>query len=328
MLRVFLVLSAVLWFVSCGQKPQPDNQRRETMQIPQIHTIPRFDGKRSFDYLKAQTKFGPRNPGSASHERCKDYLAQELRRFTTAVNLQQFSHTGYRGERYTMTNIIASFNLQATQRIMLCAHWDTRPEADMEQDRTKRSLPILGANDGASGVAVLLELARLFQSTPPPFGIDIVFFDGEDFGRSGDLDSYFLGSRYFAKTKAPTFNPRCAILLDLVGDKNMLLPKEGYSVRFVPELVRLIWETAGELGVSQFLDSVGGMIEDDHVPLNSAGIPTVNIIDLELVGGSTPNPERNYWHTLQDTPDRCSPESLEAVGKVLLHVLYAKSSQL
>jgi hypothetical protein len=108
----------------------------------------------------------------------------------------------------------------------------------------------------------------------------------------------------------------------------MLLPKEGYSVRFVPEVVRLIWETADELGVSQFLDSVGGMIEDDHIPLNSAGIPTVDIIDLELVGGSTPNPERNYWHTLQDTPDRCSPESLEAVGKVLLHLLYAKSSQL
>jgi Zn-dependent M28 family amino/carboxypeptidase len=298
------------------------------MQTRQMPTIPRFDGKRSFDYLKAQTAFGPRNPGSASHERCKDYLAQELRRFTTAVNLQQFSHTGYRGERYTMTNIIASFNLQATQRIMLCAHWDTRPEADMEHDRAKRSLPILGANDGASGVAVLLELARLFQHTPPPVGIDIVFFDGEDFGRSGDLESYFLGSRYFVKTKAPSFNPRCAILLDLVGDKNMLLPKEGYSVRFAPEVVRLIWEIAGELGVSQFLDSVGGMIEDDHIPLNSAGIPTVNIIDLDLVGGSTPNPERNYWHTLQDTPDRCSPESLEAVGKVLTHLLYAKSSQL
>ena len=325
MARFFLILSVALWSVACDQKPVPDIKPKESPQNRSITTIPRFDGKSAFGYLKAQTAFGPRNPGSSSHERCKDYLNQELLRFAHAVNLQRFPHTGYRGEPYTMTNIIASFNLQATQRIMLCAHWDTRPEADMESDPAKRRLPILGANDGASGVAVLLELARLFKQTPPPVGVDIVLFDGEDFGRSGDLESYFLGSRYFAKTKPATFNPRFALLLDLVGDKNLLLLKEGYSVQFAPEIVRLVWETARELGVSEFSDSIGGMIDDDHLPLNSAGIPTVDIIDLELVGGRAANPERNYWHTHRDTPDRCSPESLEAVGKVLTHLLYAQS---
>ncbi len=327
MYRFFLIVLAGLFFMSCGQKTNTDQQPRVTSQTKNVNTIPRFDGKSAFQYLKAQTAFGPRNPGSTHHERCKNYLAQELQRYADAVNLQPFSHTGYRGERYTMTNIIASFNLQENKRVMLCAHWDTRPEADMDHNNAKRSLPILGANDGASGVAVLLELARLFKHSPPPLGVDIVLFDGEDFGRSGDLENYFLGSRYFASMKPTSFNPRFAILLDLVGDKNLILPKEGYSVQFAPEVMRLLWETARELGIPQFLDSVGGMIEDDHIPLNNAGIPTVDIIDLELVGGSTPQPERNYWHTHQDTPDRCSPESLEAVGKVLVQFLYAKSSQ-
>jgi glutaminyl-peptide cyclotransferase len=327
MYRLFPIVFSVLFVTSCGQKTTPDQKPKEPSQTQRVNTIPTFDGKNAFRYLKAQTAFGPRNPGSSSHEQCKNYLAQELQKYAEAVNLQPFPHTGYRGEHYTMTNIIASFNLQATKRVMLCAHWDTRPEADMERNSARRALPILGANDGASGVSVLLELARIFNHTPPPIGIDIVLFDGEDFGRSGDLGNYFLGSRYFATQKPPSFNPRFAILLDLVGDKNLLLPKEGFSVQFAPEVVRLIWETARDLGVSQFLDSVGGTIEDDHIPLNNAGIPTVDIIDLDLVGGSAPQPDRKYWHTHQDTPDRCSPESLEAVGKVLAHFLYALPSQ-
>lgn len=325
--RLSLVFLIGFVISACGQKTSPDQQSKVTPQTTRVNTIPRFDGKNAFRYLKAQTAFGPRNPGSATHERCKNYLAQELQQFADKVDLQPFSHVGYRGEHYTMTNVIASFNLQATKRVMLCAHWDTRPEADMDYNNAKRSLPILGANDGASGVAVLLELARLFKYNPLSIGVDIVLFDGEDFGHSGDLQNYFLGSRYFTSVKPPSFNPRFAILLDLVGDKNLLLPKEGYSVQFAPEVVRLIWETAHELGVSQFMDFIGGTIEDDHIPLNNTGIQTVDIIDLDLVGGSAPQPERKYWHTHQDTPDRCSPESLEAVGKVLVHILYSKSSE-
>lgn len=325
--RFLLIVLLGIFAASCSQKTNPDPQLKESSQTPTVINTPTFDGKNAFRFLKAQTAFGPRNPGSAHHEECKNYLAQELQRYADAVNLQPFPHTGYRGEHYTMTNVIASFNLKSTKRVMLCAHWDTRPQADMEQDAKKRSLPILGANDGASGVSVLLELARLFKHTSPPIGIDIVLFDGEDFGRSGDLENYFLGSTYFVHTKSSSFNPRCAILLDMVGDKTLLLPKEGYSAQFAPDIVRLIWESAHELGVSQFLDYVGGMIEDDHIPLNNAGIPTVDIIDLDLVGGASAQPDRKYWHTLQDTPERCSPESLEAVGKVLVHLLYTKSSQ-
>lgn len=276
--------------------------------------IPEFDGAKAFEYLKAQTDFGPRNPNSTGHQKCLDYIAGELSRGAESVSRQNFTHHGYDGEVLKLTNVFGSFNSRAADRILLLAHWDTRPRSDEEKDPAKQDRPILGANDGASGVAVLLEIARLLRQTPPPIGVDILFVDGEDYGKSHDLESYFLGSKYFMKVKSENYRPRFAILLDMVGYRDLQIPMEQNSITFAPEAVELIWSTAEKLGVTQFINVPGEQISDDHVPLNSGGLPTVDIIDFQYP----------YWHTTQDTPDKCSAESLEAIGKVLMNVIYAK----
>jgi len=283
-----------------------------------------FDGKQAFQYLIAQTSFGPRNPGSIGHQQCLDYLTRELQQYADAVNQQKFTYPGYDGERLNLTNVIASFNLNAGSRILLCAHWDTRPRADEDKDLSKLNLPILGANDGASGVAVLLELARELKRNPPPIGVDIVLFDGEDYGKEGDINNFCLGSKYFAVNKPQGFNPLFGILLDMVGDKNLRIPKEGNSVEYAPDVVDMVWSAARELGVIQFVDEIGSTVYDDHRSLNFAGIKTIDLIDADLVGNHDTDPARRYWHTHQDTPDKCSAESLEAVGKVLVHIIYSK----
>ncbi|MEW6510072.1 MAG: M28 family peptidase [Bacteroidota bacterium] len=282
--------------------------------------IPSFNGARAFGFLTAQTGFGPRNPNSAGHRDCLAYLVSTLRSSGAEVRLQEFTHNGYGGERLRLTNVLASFNPQVRSRILLCAHWDTRPRAEQDENRSRRSEPILGANDGASGVAVLLELASLFQFSPPAIGVDIALFDGEDYGREGDHGSYLLGSRHFASSRPAEYIPRFGILLDMVGDKFLDLPKEHYSVRFAPDIVDLVWGTASRLGIQQFSNAVGEEVLDDHMPLNEAGIKTIDIIDFNY-----PDDTNRFWHSHRDVPENCSAESLEAVGTVLAHVVYSQS---
>lgn len=315
-----LVLSAFHLF-SCTSNRTPEQQnppQSEASQQSADAETPRFDAEQAFKFLLAQTAFGPRNPGSSGHRRCRDYLAAELQPYADAVNLQEFIHIGYEGERYKMTNIVSSFNLQAKGRIMLAAHWDTRPTADQEQEPPKRKQPILGANDGASGVAVLLEIARQMKLHPPPIGVDIVLFDGEDFGKESDLSNFSLGARHFAKKKPSGYNPHYAVVVDMVGDKELALLQEEASLKFAPDVVRKVWTLARDLGITQFSFERRDEVFDDHVPLNQAGIRTIDIIDFEY-----PDETNRYWHTLEDTPDKCSAESLKAVGTVLLHLIYA-----
>jgi hypothetical protein len=285
--------------------------------MAQPFAIPAFDGTRAFEMLRKQTSFGPRNPNSKGHQDCLEYLETTLRALADEVHLQPFTQAGYGGEILRLTNVVASFRPQEKSRILFCAHWDTRPRAEQDPDTSKRDTPIIGANDGASGVAVLLELASLLRKTPPPMGIDIVLFDGEDYGTEGDHLNYLLGSRYFAKNNPPSYLPRFGILLDMVGDKNLELPKEGYSVRYAPGVVNLVWNTARDLGISQFIDEQGEEIIDDHLPLNDAGIATIDLIDFNY-----PDHTNRFWHTHQDLPENCSSESLGAVGTVLTHLLY------
>ena len=275
-----------------------------------------FDGDRAFQFLVDQTDFGPRAPGSSGHTACQEYLVGQLEKAGASVVRQPFMHFNTEsGETITMTNIIGSFYPEKMDRIMLCAHWDTRPFADLDRI-SNRNEPILGANDGASGVAVLLELGLYLQKHEPPVGIDIVLFDGEDYGREGDLDNYCLGSRHFSENNQGIF-PRFAILLDMIGDAQLQIPREGYSQQFAGQIVDLVWKAAENVGAYQFLPEVRHYVFDDHVILNEAGIPAIDIIDFEY-----PDASHRFWHTLEDTPEKCSPRSLQTVGEVLIELIY------
>ena len=317
---LFTTFLALLLQACSREQPKPSVTKPQDRPVVQ-RNVPVFDGNKAYQYLKAQTDFGPRNPGSTGHQRCLDYLQTELRHYADAVSLQPFMQSGYSNETLKLTNIIASFNLQATTRILLMAHWDTRPRADQEKNPQKRSQPILGANDAASGVAVLLEIARQLKTGPPSVGVDILLTDGEDYGKEGDTKNYLLGSRYFAQHLPQAFSPVFGILLDMVGDKQLELQKEQFSMKYAPDVVDLVWSTAKEMGIQQFSFLTQNAVTDDHLPLNEAGIKTIDLIDFNY-----PDESNRYWHTTQDTPDKCSPESLEAVGRVLLHVIYNYSS--
>lgn len=283
-------------------------------------TAPEFDGGKSFSYLEKQVSFGPRNPMSAGHEECKNWLVSELEKYANRVVKQEFMHFDPRlNKNIRMTNIVASFNLNAERRIILCAHWDTRPRADKDLPENAGK-PILGANDGASGVAVLLEIARVMKAQLPEVGVDIVLFDGEDYGPEGVLEEYFLGSKYFAKNLGK-YKPVFGILLDMVGDAQLNLPVESQSNYYARAIVDKVWSAAEELGYSQFERRVGYAVNDDHIALIEAGIPCIDIIDFEY-----PDKSNKYWHTLQDTPDKCSPQSLKVVGQTVLQVIYNESS--
>lgn len=272
----------------------------------------KFDGAKAFQYLMDQCRLGPRNPGSEGHERTKKYLLDKMSQYTNFTKAQEFVYTDTSQKtKLELTNIIASFYPDKRQRILLCAHWDTRPFADKDPDSSLRENPILGANDGASGVAVLLEIARIISQKKPKWGVDMILFDGEDYGPEGELEKFCLGSKYFAKNKSD-YKPEFSILLDMVGDKDLNIYKEGYSTKYVKGVVDLVWGVAHKLKIDCFNDSAQYFIYDDHIPLLEVGIFCIDLIDYDYP----------YWHTTQDTPDKCGPESLQKIGELLLEILY------
>lgn len=262
-----------------------------------------FDGERAFALLKAQCDFGPRYPGSDAHKKMVVWLVAEARKYTEDVTVQSFTHKwSVTQETLSMWNVIAKMDFGKARTILLCAHWDTRPTADEESDPAKAKKPILGANDGASGVAALLELMRVFREKPPNVNILFVFFDGEDLGPS--LSEMFLGAKWFAKN-LPKPKPEWGILLDMVADKDLRIPKEPNSAYYAPTLLDRFYAHAKAIRLEKYFpNEYGPIIEDDHIPLNRAGIPTIDLIDFDYP----------YWHTLEDTPDKCSPASLRIVG--------------
>ncbi len=314
-----ILLTFAIMLSSCSKK-QDRTQMQETQRVAQIPSvpIPLFDGNSAFSFLKKQCDFGPRNPNSVGHDKCLAYIQQEFGLYADSVGLQSFSVPGYDGSVLHLANVIASFNLKAKTRVLISAHWDTRPRND--QERTgPRDKPIIGANDGASGVAILLEMARCFKQSPPPEGVDLILWDGEDYGKEGSLDYYFLGSKYWAATKPFSYYPIFSINLDMVGDKELSLPKEYNSVQYASDVVDLVWNTAAEMGVTQFVNRIGDAVSDDHLSLDNIGMKCIDVIDFAY-----PDQSNRYWHTMEDTPDKCSGESLAAVGKVLIQVLYRK----
>lgn len=317
-MKYFLPLALFLTLLQgCDQKPKPASQQPQATEKPTPPEVPTFVGAKAFEYLKAQTDFGSRVPGSTAHSQCLLYLQKTMQEFADAVTIQEFTHIGYDNKPIRMANIISSFNLKASTRILLVAHWDSRPRADQDSNQKNREQPILGANDGASGVAVLMEIARHLKETPPKIGVDMIFVDGEDYGKEGDNQNYLLGSRYFTKNLPPGFSPMFGIVVDMVGDAQLTIKKERYSLKYAPDVVERVWSTAANLGFEQFSPMLQGWVTDDHLPFNEVGIKTINLIDFEY-----PDESNMYWHTTQDTPDKCSPESLEAVGTVLMQVIY------
>ncbi|SMO68542.1 M28 family peptidase [Fodinibius sediminis] len=311
-------LAACFLFFGCTSE---DQQRLNFEK--KGRTVPAFSADSAYQYIADQLSFGPRNPGSQGHRETKSYLMEKLESYAGTGNAysQQFTAEGYGGDSLQLTNIIAAFSPGRADRIMLCAHWDTRPRAD--RDSVKADQPIPGADDGGSGVGVLLELARIFKENPPPIGVDLIFFDGEDYGREGDTNRYFLGSRYWSQhPPVPGYAPRFSILLDMVGGRQALFPKEQYSMQYAPALVNELWSIAEQEGYGHlFPEQEGNAISDDHVVINRIlGIPTIDIIHHKPNrGGMGFAP---YWHTHNDNMDIIDKNTLKAVGEILTELIY------
>ena len=274
---------------------------------------PAFDADSAYALLERQVAFGPRVPGTEGHAAQLAWMTSYLEARADTVIHQTFEHTYPDDYRAELTNVFARFRPGAPDRVLLLAHWDTRPTADYESDPDLQDEPIPGANDGASGTAVLLQLADVLSRHSPPIGVDILLTDGEDYA----ADHMYLGAEYFAANPPPGYSPYYGILLDMVADLDPRFPQEGYSRRYAPEVVARVWRMAERLGYGHhFPDEHQIPITDDHVPLNEAGIRTVNIIDFDYGPGNV------YWHTLEDDLENVGPLGLRVVGEVVAELIY------
>lgn len=301
--RALVALAAFLFSVGCSDR---DTDAAGGTAVP----ASRFDAERAHDLLEQQVAFGPRIPGTPGHQRQLEWMTEYLGSRADTVIRQPFTHVAPSGDTLRMTNLFARFRPELPERILLVAHWDTRPLADQSPDPAGRASPVPGANDGASGTAVLLELAELFRREPPPVGVDLLLVDGEDYGP--DEPNMYLGAKHFARNQPSGYAPLYGVLLDMVGDQSPRFPVEAHSAQYAPEVVRRVWEVAAELGYGEvFVDEPGGYITDDHVPLNQAGIRTVDVIDFDY------GPSNRFWHTPDDVPANTSAASLGIVGHVV-----------
>lgn len=329
-IAVLLAMTGVLSFSSCNWFKKSDtNQNTEnssTQEKPLVKT-PAFSADSSYSFVKAQVDFGPRTPNSSAHDKCADWMIQKAKQFADTVYVQRYTVVGFDGKQIKSKNIIASFNPQAKNRILLSAHWDTRPFAD--QDTADREKPIDGANDGGSGVGILLEVARAIQSQPIKIGVDIIFWDSEDYGQPADSklpqkeDTYCLGSQYWAKnTHIPNYRADFGINLDMVGSGDAVFTREQVSVYNADWVSQYVWGTAAKLGYSSLFSSqLTGAMTDDHLYVNQiAKIPMIDIIHYDSNGFG------KYWHTHRDNMDVISKGTLTAVGRTLLQVVYQYDS--
>ena len=276
-------------------------------------STPQFDSDRAWSHLIKQCDYGPRVPGSAARDSVAYFLTRTLVGYGAEVSTQRFDVDDPYGDRIIpLVNVIASFYPDREKRVLLAAHFDSRPWADQEENDSLWTVPVLGANDGASGVAVLLEIGRLLgEHDPGDIGVDLVFFDGEDYGKKSDLDYYCLGSKYFVATR-PDFRPVCGILLDLVAGKESTIAKEGYSRTHAARVIDDLFARAARLELDFFEPIEANPIYDDHVPFLKVGIEVVNLIGYQYP----------QWHTVHDVPENCSVELLAQVGTLVVDFLY------
>jgi len=316
MIKTFFRIAVVLCCAICALPVLPfacqsANQATDSSSATTTPVVPDFDANESYAMLSAQCAFGPRVPNTAAHARCEQYIIDNLKPYVDQVVTQNFPYQDTnRNVNLHLTNILGIINPSGTDKILLCAHWDTRPTADNDFTFSNRDKPIPGADDGASGVAVLLELAKVFHKTRPNAEVILAFWDGEDWGP--DDAHMYLGADYFSAHPGQ-LKPNKAILIDMIGNIGVTVPREAYSENSEPALMDEFYGDAAKLGYSaQFPDKAGLEITDDHWPMIAAGIPTIDLIDFNYA----------YWHTLQDTPDKCSPDSLMIIGRALEYFVY------
>lgn len=330
MRKYFFLLTGAFYMtaaLSCSGSKNQGNDTAVSTEVVEVN-VPAFNADSAYQYVKQQVDFGPRVPNSAAHVACGDYLASELERHGAVVTSQYADLQAYTGTILKARNIIGSFQPENKKRVLLLAHWDSRPWADADPDPSKHRTPILGANDGASGVGVLLEMARLFGQQQPNIGVDIMFVDAEDYGSHAQDDTYAgeeswcLGTQYWARNPhVPGYNARYGILLDMVGGQQPTFYREYTSERYAKGVNQKVWNMAKKLGYGNyFIDQRGGAALDDHVFVNQiANIPTIDIIPHDPTGRYSFDPN---WHTLKDDMSNINPATLGAVGAVVTHVIY------
>lgn len=320
-----IALSLCLLMVACSAKTEM--QQEASVESSGLDSCVEFNADSAYRNVKAQVDFGPRVPGSEGHARCAEYLVSELERYgADSIIEQKTVVTAYNGDKLPINNIMGQYNKDAKKRVLLLAHWDTRPWADQEEAKEDRQRPILGANDGGSGVGVLLEIARCLQSKKPAVGVDILFVDAEDYGKMdgwGNNDvTWCLGSQYWIKNLPYTAEnlPIYGILLDMVGGKDAKFNREYGSQQLASNIVDKVWSAARASGFGDvFVNELGGSVIDDHVFMNQANIPCIDIIESLHPATRSFNPT---WHTLDDNMSNIGRSSLKAVGQTVLNVIY------
>lgn len=328
--RIFIAIILVAAFFSCGNpESEKNNQQQETQQTtnPKLQT-PVFSADSAYAFLETQVKFGPRVPGTDAHAKCAEYLKQKLASYGLATQFQSETIGTHDGKKFRLKNIIAEYKPEISNRILLCAHWDTRPWADA--DSVNKYKPFDGADDGASGGAVLLEVARLLQTSNLQVGVDIILFDLEDYGQEQDDErfpqqenTWCLGSQYWAKNlHKPGYFAQYGILLDMVGGKNPVFPREGTGMRFAPDVVDKVWSIAQQLGYTQYFPNIESpTTTDDHLYVNQlANIKCIDIVHYKMERMSYPS----YHHTHADNLSVIDKKTLQMVGHVVLETVFSE----
>ncbi|MCF8364997.1 MAG: M28 family peptidase [Bacteroidales bacterium] len=332
LLHASIIMVLILSNISCGDgksvKSTTSQKQSKIIVKPKLST-PVFNADSAYYFVEKQLSFGPRVPETEAHEACALWLEATLGKFADSVMVQEFKARVYDNRIFSGKNIIASFKPDFQNRIFLSSHWDSRPYADHDPDVSKHDVPIDGANDGASGTGVLIEIARQLSIQNPGIGIDIVLFDLEDYGPPQDSqtdqasETWGLGSQYWARNfHVPGYSARYGILLDMVGASDAIFPLEGFSMYYAPDIVKKVWNIAGEIGYGDyFVFDNGGYITDDHYFVNLiAQIPTINIIHLDPA--SVNGTFYDHWHTVNDNLEQIEPATLKVVGQTVLEVIF------
>ncbi len=318
-----IILLSFLFF-SCKEEVKPKKNKKKPKTT--LAKTPSFSGENAFSLVEKQLSFGPRNPNSEGHQKQRDWMISFLKPLADTVYIQDIDLKAFDGKILHSTNIIASFNYKYKKRMFVAAHWDTRPFAD--QDIENENKPILGANDGASGVAILMELAKVLKENKTTKGIDLILFDAEDYGQPSNSefpymeDSYCLGSQYWSKNPhTENYTAQFGILLDMVGAKDAVFTQEGYSRKFANNYLQKVWTYAGIIGYGKYFSKQKtNPITDDHFYVNTiANIPTIDILHYDR---TTSSGFGRYWHTHNDNIDAVDTQTLKAVGQTLTQIIY------